>query len=238
MVKDKIPKGFPLGIKVNVTDLINGLTLDKIIELTKVYHDNCYVVGYDTLYCEQPHYHIHFASAKETSEGAMKTFRSNVIKKQFPHISKSFRFYTGQDLPSADISNWYAYALKETAHLISNIKIDDNLLIEAKAHLEVKKLKKLHSEKKSNDIKEKKEFKEKMFEYVKTHIPNYDDISDEYYGDEQKCFEIACIEFLIEHEKYGSMKKIFLTQYYLEWKVKHSSNKWTGEHIYKYLHQI
>lgn len=74
MVNDKIPKGFPLGIKVNQDELKEGLTLDKIIDLTKVYHGNHYVIGYDTLYVEKPHYHIHFLSAKETSENAMNFF--------------------------------------------------------------------------------------------------------------------------------------------------------------------
>lgn len=235
MVKEKIPIGFPMGIKVNVEDLKEGLTVEKLVELSKVYHNNSYVVGYDTLYVDKPHYHIHFASAKETSEGAMKTFRSNVIKKAFPHISSSLRFYTGQDLPSADICNWYAYALKEQTYLISNIKVTEQMEIEGKSHLEVKKLKKIHSEKKNNDIKEKKEFKNKMFEYIKKHISNFDDKGDEYYGNEQLAFDISCIKFLMEEDKYGSMKKLFLRQYYLEWKIKHSSNRWTAEDIHKFI---
>jgi hypothetical protein len=235
MVKQLIPIGFPLGIKVNQDELTEGLTLEKVIELTKVYHGNHYVIGYDTLYVEKPHYHIHFLSAKETSVNAMKTFRSNVIKKTFPHISKSFRFYTGQDLPSANVSNWFAYALKEQTQLISNIEVTEQMIIEAKSHLEVKKLKKIHSEKKSNDIKEKKEFKDKMYDYIKKTISNYDDKGDEYYGNEHLAFDVSCIKFLMDNEKYGSMKKLFLRQYYLEWKIKHSANRWTEIDIYKYI---
>lgn len=235
--KKKLPIGFPLGIKVNEEDLIHGMTVDSLIQLTKCYHGDTYVVGYDTLYVEKPHYHIHWFSVKETTEGAMKTFRSNVIKKKYPHISKSFRFYAGQDLPTADPGNWLAYCVKEKQIKVNNIEINDDILIQAKAHLEIKKLKKVHSEKKATEQKEKQDFKDKMFDYVSKNMPDYQSIGTEFYCNEQMAFEVTCIAYLMELKKCGSMKKLFLGQYYLEYKTYHSQEKWTPLDVYKYIHR-
>lgn len=232
----KIPVGFPMGIKVNKEELINGLTITELIKLTECYHGGVCVVGYDTLYVEKPHYHIHWFSNKETTEGAMKTFRSNVIKKKYPHISKSFRFYTGQDLPSAEKDNWLAYCIKETLIEANNIEVTDKMKVEAKAHLELKKLKKVHSEKKVAEQKQKQDFKDQMFEYVMKNMPDYQSVGTQYYGNEQMAFEVTCISFLILKAKYGSMKKIFLNQYYLEYKTTHCQDKWDALQVYKYIY--
>lgn len=234
MVKN-IPVGFPLGIKINLEDLSDELTLEHLVEQFKCYHQDKYVIGYDTLYVEKPHYHIHFLSAKDTSEGAIKVFRT-ALKKKYPHLPKSFRFYTGQDLPTANTQNWLAYCIKEKLIKANNIEVTDEMVIEAKSHLEVKRLKKIHSEKKVTEQKEKQDFKEKMFAYVLQHQPDYQSVGTPYYANEQKSFEVTCIKYLIENNKYGSIKKIFLGQYYLEYKTKYCSDKWDAEQVYNYLY--
>lgn len=233
----KLPIGFPLGVKINEDELINGLTIDELIKITKTYHNDRYVVGYDTLYCEKPHYHIHFFSCKETSVGALKTFRTTNLKKKYPHISKAFRLYAGQDLPSANPENWLSYCIKETTFKVNNIEVSDSMIIEAKTHLEVKKLKKVHSEKKKVIENEKKDFKEKMFDYVKQNIQDYQDKENEYYGREQDAFFVSVIDYLETLGKYGSMKMFLLRQYYLEYKSKHSQERWTAKDILLYINR-
>lgn len=234
--KKKLPIGFPMGIKVNADELINGLTIEELIKMTQVYHGNTYIVGYDTLYVTKPHYHIHWFSVKETTEGAMKTFRSNVIKKKYPHITRSFRFYTGQDLPTAQKQNWLAYCIKEKLIEVNNIEVNETMLIEAKAHLEIKRLKKIKSEQKADAEKEKMEFKDEMFAYVEKNMLDYQSVGEQCYGNEQMAFEIACIQFLVMKKKCGSMKIHFLNQYYLEYKALHSQEKWSPYQIYQYIH--
>lgn len=229
MVKN-ITTGFPLGIKINDFDLVNGLTLEKLIELTKTYHNDKYIIGRDTLYVEQAHYHIHFYSAKDTSDGALKVFRTN-LKKSYPHLSKSFRLYTGQDLPSADPMIWIAYAMKEKLVKTSGIEITDEMVTEAGVRLGLKKLNKVHSEKKANEQKEKKAFKEKMFDYVLKNVPCHQQVGEEYYGQEEEAVKTTLIQFMVDNEKFGSIKEHFLSQYYLEYKAKYAQEKWTAKDI-------
>lgn len=232
MVKKDIPVGFPMGIKINLFDLQEGLSLEKLIELTNLYHGGKYVIGYDTLYVDEPHYHIHWFAVKETSSGALKTFRTNVIKKSYPHISKSFRLYTGQDIPSAEPYRWISYCIKETLIQSEGFEITEEIQVQAKASLEIKKCKKVKSEQKANDEKEKKEFKEKMFDFVLKNTPDYQDKYGEYYGDEETAVKVTIVQYLIDVSKFGSIKEHFIHQYYLEYKVNHAQEKWTAKQVY------
>lgn len=232
-----IKKGFPLGIKVNDEDLIEGLTLEALIEITKVYHGDHYVIGHDTLYCQKPHYHIHFYSVKDTSVGAMKTFRSNVIKKKFPHISKSFRFYTGQDLEGVNPALWLAYCIKENLVSNSMLEITDEIRIQAKAQLQVKQLKDVHSQKKAIEQKEKQDFKEKMLEYVRhnylDYIKQYPELETKYGNISPTVVRRLIIKHLVQENKFGSIKKHILQQYVLEYLVK--NGEFTEADIEKFI---
>jgi len=215
-----IKKGFPLGIKINEEELINGLSIDELIRLTECYHGNNYVVGKDTQFCQKPHYHIHFFSVKDTSLGAMKTFRSNVIKKNFSHISKSFRFYSGQDLENVDPNLWLAYCIKETQVKVSGHSITDEILILAKSQFQVKQMKDVHSQKKKIEQKEKMDFKQQMFEYVKANYTKYckeNDYEDKYGNVCITAVRRLIIKYLREQDKYGSIVKFRIQQYTLEY---------------------
>lgn len=242
MSKDKdIPKGFPLGFKINEDELTNGLTIDKLIELTKCYHGDKYVVGKDTLYCDKTHYHIHFYSNKNTTKDAMKTFRTNKIKKEFPHIGKSFRFYTGQDLKDVNPELWLAYCIKETQVKVSGFSITDDILIQAKAQLQVKQLKNVHSQKKALDDKAKKDFKTQMLEYVRDKYSDF--VKTGFLKDagfdngvfQPRPVRALLIRYLKEQAKYGSLKKHFLDAYVLEFMCVYAN--WGEQEIEMYIYK-
>lgn len=225
-----IKKGFPLGIKINVEEVISDTMIDELIALTKCYHDDKYVIGLDTLYCTKPHYHIHFYAAKDTTADAMKTFRSEKIKKNFPHISRSFRFYTGKDYTDVDPQLWIAYCIKEKLVKTSGHSITDEVKIQAASQLQVKQMKNVHSQKKSIDEKEKKDFKEKMLEYVFQNYTAYvkdnnlDGKKSASYG--ETCITAVrrlLIKYLRDEGKFGSLKKHFIQQYILEYCCKYSN---------------
>lgn len=235
---ESYPIGFPMMIKVNEEDLVFGLTLDELVKLTRVYHGGKYVIGYDTLYVEKPHYHIHWFSVKETTDGAIKTFRSNVIKKKFPHIPRGFRFTHGKDLPSADPMHWICYAIKEKTIRVEGFDITDECKIRAASCLEIKRLKSIRSQKLAIEQKEKKDFKEKMFEYVKQNMPVTQQIGEEYYCREFDAFCVTVIEYMETVDKFGSMKLNFLRQYYTEFKMRHSPDKWKALDVYNFISRL
>lgn len=231
-----IPQGFPLGIKFNDDELINGMDVSSLIQITHCYHGGNYVVGHDTLYCNKPHYHIHFRAVKETSKNAMSTFRSNVIKKKFPHISNAFRFYTGQDLNDVDPNLWLAYAIKETQVAISGYSITDDIKVQAKSQLEIKRLKNIHSQKKANEQKEKTEFKTEMFNYVKDRYLGYckdEELDVDKYGLNLTVIRRLLIKFLVEKDRFGSLKKHYIQAYTLEYLAKNGG--YTEKDIEIYL---
>lgn len=235
-----VPKGFPMGIKINDDELVEGCTLDAIIELSKVYHDNCYIIGHDISLCDKPHYHIHWFACKETSEGAMKVFRSSVLKKKFPHLSKSFRFYTGQDLPDADPICWYAYAVKEQM-----IKIEGSLFADQMERLEIersvqnknKQLKRVHSQKKAVEDKEKRDYKNRLFADIQKTMPDWQTAGGEFYMKEFKAFRVSLYKFAIAENRFGSLKPALIRQYYLEYKTTRCpvELRWTEEDVDRFL---
>lgn len=196
-----------------------------------MYHGGKYVVGKDTTYCNKPHYHIHFHSIKEISDGTLRTFRSEKFKPY--NVTKSFRLYFGQDLPSADPQLWLGYALKETQVLISGLSITDDIMAHAKSQLQIKQMKAVHSEKKKVDADEKKEFKEQMYEEVykrymlNPHIDNYGMVT--YWP---RDIQPIIIDYLIEHNKVGSIKKHFYDSYYIGFMI--CKCNWKGKDIYEY----
>lgn len=231
-IKD-VKLGDPMGIKVNDSELINGMTIQSLIELCQTYHGGKVIVGHDTLYCQQPHYHIHWFSVKETSEGAMKTFRSNVIKKKFPHISKSFRFYTGQDLPSAEKDIWLAYAIKETL-VSSDYSITEEIKVLAKSRFQIKQMKSVASEKKANDDKEKKDFREKMILSIKEDFEMYVPSGPHQFNDFDK-IKLLIIRYLKQHRP-TSLRRGIIDAYVIPCCIEIFG--WDETQIYKYLYQV
>lgn len=213
--------GSPMGFKVNNEDLNDTLTLTVLIEALKVYHHGQYVVGYDTLFVDKPHYHIHWASAKSVAEGSIKVFRSTLGKK-YPSLTKADKLYTGQDLPSANPIHWLAYAVKEEIVDLSTIPITDELKIIAKSCLENKRQQKVASEKYENIKKEKQDFKNKMLQYVQSRYQEVEIPLIHQQSGFHKHYVIhsLVVKFLLEEEKYGSLKKHFIDSYVMYCNIK------------------
>ena len=74
-----------------------------------------------------------------------------------------------------------------------------------------------------------------MFEFVKKNAPIHNDIQSDYYGEEFRAFGETVINFLASKERYGGMKACFIKQWYLEYKMKHSEEKWTSKEVFKYV---
>lgn len=227
--------GHPMGVKINEQDLKDDFNLDTIVELTKNFHGGKYVIGYDTQYVENKHYHIHWYTKKATSTSAMKTFRTNVFKKANPELSKSFRYYAGKDLPSASPTWWVSYAVKETVYRAVDIEITPEMNIERGTILEIKKLKKIKSESLADKDNEKKNARKDMYDYVNSRMPNYfEKIEDKKYT-EYSAFVELCCEYFMSVEKYGSMRLTFIRNYWLEFKCRYSTEKWNAEQVAYYI---
>lgn len=223
--------GSPLGFKVNDSE---RLDLDALVKALECYHGNKYVIGFDKSFVDTPHYHIHFHTVKAVTSNALKVFRSTLGKK-FDWLTRADKFYTGQDLESADPLRWIAYAIKENVTSVTGYDLTDELKVLAKASLENKRQKKVISEKKANDEKEKKDYRAQLFNFVKENFPDTKSSGSEYYCDEYGAFCDTVIQFWINNEKFGSVKNTFLRQYYIEYKCKYSDDKWSPREIRKFI---
>ena len=209
--------GSPIGFKINLSD---ELILDDMINALKVYHGGKYVVGKDTSFGVTPHYHIHFLSVKNVTANALKAFRTALGKKT-TYLTRSDKLYTGQDLPSADPERWFAYALKEEIIKIEGISHTPTLEVLRKSSFENKRQNKVYSEKKENEEKAKKDFKNKMLEYVKAKVHDYE-IPDLYKNTigKQHIVRLLVIRFLMENEREGSLKKGIIDSYTMYCNIK------------------
>uniref|UniRef100_UPI00404AAC16 hypothetical protein n=5 Tax=Pseudomonadati TaxID=3379134 RepID=UPI00404AAC16 len=230
-----LPLGHPMGVKINEQDLKDDFNLDTIVELTKTFHGGKYVIGYDTQYVENKHYHIHWYTIKTTNTNAMKTFRTNVFKKANPELSKSFRYYAGKDLPSASPTWWVSYAVKETVYRAVGIEITPEMDIERGTILEIKKLKKVKSETLADKDKEKKKNRHDMYEYVKYHFPNYYETILDGKMTEHAVFVELVVQYMISLDKYGGLRMTFIRNYWIEWKCKHSQEIWNPSQVAHYI---
>lgn len=214
-----VKQGDPMGFKLNKC---SNVDLDKLIEMLKCYHNGQYIVGYDTSFVEKPHYHIHWFSAKEVTEGALKTFRSGLGRK-LSGLTKADKLYVGQVI-EADERRWIGYAIKE-AYIQGTIEPDEETHIYAKASFENKRQKHVYGQQKATVEKEKKEFKDKLCEYVKNQLPEYK-IPDMYVNklkDSDKV-RLLVIKYLMENERSGSLKKGIIDSYVMHCNIK--INKW------------
>jgi len=232
-VKD-IPIGHAMGVKINACDIKDYFNLDTIIECLEKFHGGEYVIGYDAKFVEKPHYHIHFFTKRETSTGAMKTFRSSVFKKKYPGLPTSFRYYPGKDVPTASPTWWLSYAIKETIVKVNNIVVTPEMEIERGTMLEIKKLKKVKSEALADKDKKKKDQKTEMFAWVVSKIALLMEENPKY-TEYDAFIELICSYFM-SVEKYGSMRLTFIRNYWIEYKVAHSPfYKWLPKDVANYV---
>lgn len=221
----------PIGIKVSQSTVCDIDVLFGIAAALKTYHNGMYVIGRDSNYCESPHYHIHFWSSKNVSKDAIKTFKCKNLVKPF-NLKRTDKIYTGKDLPSADKIAWLGYAVKEEIITIDGFPDDikSQIIHHAGVQLDIKKLKKVKSETIQEQLKEKKQFKDKMFGYIKDEyvsfcIKNEDYLSGKYDtksgvvipADDRYIIKCMIVQFLMDNDKYGSIRKVFIDNYYKEY---------------------
>lgn len=219
--------GTPIGLKINLVDVTETNTIDRIVDKLKSYHKGVYIVGKDSKYCDQPHYHIHFWSDKKVTKDALKQFRSKNLKDM---MSRSAKLYTGADDNSQPMA-WYGYAIKE--ELIEAKGLDDNMSqikIDAGSSLKVKQMANVKSAMlKQNELK-KKELKDKLFEYIKANTP-IDNCGNFIESHESICQLI--IKYFKQEDMYGHLTKTIIERYYKEYCGKHLGKN--EEFFYKFI---
>ena len=148
-----------VGLKINA-DSLKEMPLGDVVNVFRPYFlDGRYVVGYDKVYCDKPHYHIHFVT-----NVAFKTIQQQKLRKI--KLGRTCKLYTAKEYTDGTDDMWFGYAVKE--NYIEGI-YTDAIKVQAGVQLEVKKLKAHHNQKEKYKKEEKKEFKEEMFDYVGKH---------------------------------------------------------------------
>lgn len=218
--KDKITPT-PIGLKINSSSLGNN-DIQEIVDALANYHKDKYVIGYDSVYCGQPHYHIHFwcHKKKEVTKNALKTFRSDLGKK-FSYLTKSDKLYLGKNyLENTDILCWEGYAVKE--QIIKSCGYDEDELSSIKEHAGIqngiKKLKNIKSQEIAQVEKQKKDFRQKLFNYIDENIDaiakSYD-MYDSYLcniklGSETMVVEYAIVHFYFEEKRLPTKHHLYM----------------------------
>lgn len=242
----------PIGFKINKSsfDKIPNADIYEIADRFNTYHKGKYVIGYDSAYCEQSHYHIHFWSSKKVTKGALKTFRQDVLKLHYKSLAKGDKLYLGQEIEYNDENSycWEGYALKETIINISGYTDEEKKNIETHSgvQLGIKKLKKVKSDSIADADKKKKQFKDGLFEYLETQyrsfindhweelkdtllLENKSDLCDTDY----RILGYMIVNYLMDNDKYGSIMKIHISRYLKEYLGKHK--KKSCIEIYNYF---
>lgn len=212
----------PMGLKIAECDIDNKLiTLDRAVEITKGYHKGQYVIGYDKMYCDAPHYHIHWWAPKVVTEGAKKTFRSEKLSM----LSRKSKFYLGKDLPSANQYVWLGYAIKENEIDLVNYTEEQKKEIRERALVqrEIKMLKAIKSEQIAEVEKEKNDFRFNLLKFVNDNYNIYikeNDIETKH-GIHITTVRVLIIRYLRLKEKFGSMKQHIIRSYVLMYLIKY-----------------
>lgn len=229
----------PIGLKINFKTIhdLSGQSAFEVIELIaaemKTYHKGRYVIGHDTLYCDQPHFHIHMWSDKKVTMDALKQFKAKKLREKY-NLTKSDKIYLGKDLPSADKLAWEGYACKEKMlihHGYTEFEISEILRL-AGTQLEIKRLRKIKSESLEHAQKEKQQFRDKMFNWIKDNYEDYvsknrqqlsshvDESSLEYGGRMPFVVKAMIVQFLINNEKFNSLSTGIVNKYYMQFQYK------------------
>lgn len=151
-----------VGLKVNKDVLEqSGKTLDDIVNIFKTYYLNGeYALGYDTLYVEKPHYHLHF-----WTDAPMANI-SKQKSKMMINFGRTTKLSQARDIPNANPDLWFAYAVKENIiHIPLRLDTPDFHALRL-SQLEIKKMMYAHKQKKNEIKKEKQTFDDEMFEFI------------------------------------------------------------------------
>lgn len=153
-----------VGFKINKETLaeMNKSINDIKTMFYKYIENDEYSIGYDSIFCGQPHYHLHFRTSSKID--TITDFKSKHFKGH-----KSAKLYCAKDYTESDDRVWFAYPIKEELIEIgdhSNLKDIEHL---AKIQREIKKAKHNFSKKEEHKREQKQTEREKLFEYIDTH---------------------------------------------------------------------
>lgn len=97
-----------IGFKINKQTLeeMNKSINDIKTMFHKYIDGEEYSIGYDSIFCGQPHYHLHFRTS--TKFDTITDFKSKHFKGQ-----KSTKLYCAKDYAESDDRVWFAYPIKE-----------------------------------------------------------------------------------------------------------------------------
>lgn len=212
-----------VGLKIN-EDTLKEMSLEEIKEIIMPYVvEERYVVGYDKVYCDKPHYHIHFVT-----NVAFKTIQQQ--KQRKIKLGRTCKLYQAKEYADGTDDMWFGYAVKE--NYIEG-QFTDEIKIQAGVQLEVKKLKAHHNQKEKYKKEEKKEFKEEMFEYVKKNYDGQFAKKDDYSPEVVNQFGNTAM-LIIQYLRQGNRSRCrsIVERYTIEYLGKYH---WTEEQEYNFF---
>lgn len=214
-----------VGLKVNVSDLTETLGITEILNLLKKHIDNdMYVVGYDTLFVDKPHYHIHFRSKSDPKQ--LTNWKQKNLK-----LGRACKLYHAKEYKSNDDNVWYGYAVKENIIEIGKNIDFDAVEVSRKVQMEIKTLKNHHTQKEKYKQEEKITFRNTLFKYIDENVKN--NIIENQWGVflvEFKPVVITIIQYGKENDRF--FIKAHLERYAIQYL--HFRNYFTDEQLFSY----
>jgi len=225
-----------VGLKINkeVIDKMKDISVKDIADWFTPHHNGCFVIGLDSKYFgsskteSKPHYHIHFfTDSKEEAVKTMKSKKLADLKSQgYETGGRTTKMYIPKDKEGADPLVFIAYAIKEQVIWSHDSYKTEQMELLRHTQLEVKRLRSVYQSKEQEKKDTKKEFKELMYEFIKLNWSEYIQTNEgliNNYGevDNIETFRRLCIKYLIQEERYGSIKKCFIDIWYMEYLVKY-----------------
>lgn len=235
-----------VGLKINkdVVDKLN-ITIKDIADWFTPHHNGVYVIGLDSKYFgtgseSKPHYHVHFFT--DSKQEAVKTMKSKKLS-ELKDIGadtggRTTKMYIPKEKDGAEPLVFIAYAIKEEVVWCHQDYKTDQMELLRKTQLEVKKLRSVYQSKEQEKKDKKKDDKELMFEYIKENYTNFIANNEEFtnkYGEYHNHPIVIrlMIQYLVKENRYGSLKKVFLEMWFLEYSCKYLGK--TDKDIYAFI---
>lgn len=218
LIAPLVYKPLLVGMKIPVKLITELFSLDKIISWFKIYHNENYVLGCDRIYCDEPHYHLHFITDgnkfQENSIKSQKSTKLKAIKDLGADTGgRLTTLYFGKKIEGSDPLVWLAYALKEEIIYCPEIYKTPQFEGLRLAQLEVKKMSHIYRQKEDNKRLVKKELKDNVFDAIKGELktdPTFDSV------------RIAILAVLAKMENFSHMRKNILDLWAMEYLYKNS----------------
>lgn len=208
-----------MGLKIPQKIFTETLVTDFLKHMDK-FRDNSYgfVLGLDSQYCDEPHYHLHFIGSLKGL--AVKTVQNH--KNKFPIKDPAMKFYVQK--AEGTVYQWLAYAVKESIVTCGG-EIDRPLLENLRMVSLEKKKKDFEKEKKDLEEKDlKKELYNIIVEYFEKNCLRVTQVHQNDAGPEE--FGIMVVEY------YKSIDDVPRRQDIQRWQHKYFSKKWSAKETY------